>query len=164
MGTYTTNVALYGNVAIPRAYCPECKLQAFVIDSELSCCGKHFDYDPEVYKRESEPERKRRLPPKAERDVQLLDQNWACFYCGASFGSRIRRSTPGGERHILVRLEWDHLVPYSYSQDNRMRNFVAACSVCNRFKSNFCFSTVDEARIRLREMRARKGYEYFDTS
>jgi 5-methylcytosine-specific restriction endonuclease McrA len=160
------HVALYGNVAIARARCEQCMIQAFVLDGVLQCCGRMVDeYQPEVYKRESEPEYARRLPRKADRDAQLLEQDYSCFYCGAMFGERIQRITSkGGTRLVLVRVEWDHFVPFSYSQDNRTRNFVASCSICNRLKSNICFQTVDAARIQLRDVRTRKGYENFDTS
>ena len=41
---------------------------------------------------------------------------------------------------------WDHLIPYSYSYSNADENFVAACSVCNAFKSSHIFISDEECK------------------
>jgi len=44
-------------------------------------------------------------------------------------------------------LEWDHQVPYSYSQNNHDANFLPACHLCNRWKSALIFQTVEEVKV-----------------
>jgi hypothetical protein len=45
-----------------------------------------------------------------------------CQYCG-DFGDCI-----------------DHIIPFSYSQDNSLENLVVACDWCNTHASDFCFT------------------------
>jgi 5-methylcytosine-specific restriction endonuclease McrA len=139
--------ALYGNVRLVRSWCTDCKSNALVIDGILQCCDRKAE-DPATVRRMSEPVGRRKLPPKHDRDEQLWFQDHRCLYCFKSFGSY------GGVirgRLIRVKLVWDHVVPYSYSQDNRSVNFVASCQRCNGAKSSKVFKTIDDARIWLLE-------------
>src|SRR2546423_886373 len=60
-------VGLYGRVKLTKAWCEDCQGHFIVQDGELACCGKRVEVAPEKYKRESEPEQKRKAPPKGER-------------------------------------------------------------------------------------------------
>lgn len=150
-------MALFGNVAIPRAFCPDCKHMAFVIRGRFNCCGGRLTkLIPRLFVREAEPENVRRLPPKEYRDYQLNKQDNRCFYCDALFGDEgFRNQTP-----VRIKLTWDHQLPFAYSQDNRNMNFVAACQVCNGIKSAMVFQTVDEAKAYLSLRRKSKGYDW----
>lgn len=150
-------MALFGNVAIPRAYCPYCRHQAFVVRGRFNCCGARLQHlEPKLFVREAEPENVRRLPPKEYRDMQLDRQDHRCFYCNAVFGDHGFRN--GTE--VTIKLTWDHQVPFAYSQDNRNLNFVAACQICNGTKSAMVFQTVDEAKAYLQLRRKSKGYDW----
>jgi CRISPR/Cas system Type II protein with McrA/HNH and RuvC-like nuclease domain len=46
---------------------------------------------------------------------------------------------------------WDHIVPYSYSYSNADDNFVAACSICNSFKSSHVFENIIECKSYLKK-------------
>lgn len=150
---HKTHMALYGNVAILRAWCPDCKDWSWVLDGKLACCDRENEHEPRYYKREVEPEGKRKQPPKWMRDAQLEEQGGRCLYCEKVIGSHIWRN---GKR-IKLRLHWDHLVPYSLTQNNNAVNFVAACHICNGIKSSHCFQTIDEARIYILDRWERKG-------
>lgn len=151
-----TFVSLYGNVAIQRAYCYACGGTAFVIDGYLQCCGRWWKHEPDRIKREVEPEYKRRGPGLKEQRQILEAQDYRCIYCECAFHSiRFRRNRP-----IRLRIEWDHDIPFAYSQNNHTSNFVAACQVCNGLKSDLIFKDLDEARIRLRMRRAEKGFDF----
>ena len=118
-----------------------------------------MNYQPKSYKRETKPEQLRYLPKKADRDAQLAEQKYARFYCAHGFGTSIlRRNKTGTARTIKVKLHWDHYIPFSYSQDNRSRNFVAACAQCNLLKHSRIFQSADEARLYL--LHARKAARY----
>jgi 5-methylcytosine-specific restriction endonuclease McrA len=147
-------MGLYGSVAIPKVYCSECEGMSLVIDGVLACCDTPVDEAPDRYKREIEAEQKRHIPPKKEREHQLELQGNLCFYCDRRFGSTVMRKN----RQLRLKLAWDHMVPYAYSQDNSTSNFVAACHVCNGLKSDRCFTTIEEARTYLHSRWQEKGY------
>ena len=97
---------------------------------------------------------RRRRPGKLARDRILEAQGNRCFYCRLPFGGVIyRRSRP-----VTLRLEWDHVLPFSYSLDNRPANFVAACHVCNGIKGALYFDTPAKAAAYIDEHRIFKGY------
>src|SRR5690242_7721129 len=107
-------IGLYGRVSIPKSWCDECEDYSFVFDGELACCGKSVEVIPERYKRESEPEQHRRTLPLKERQHQLEEQDYRCFYCERAFDTYIIRKG----KLVKLRIVWDHFVPYAYAQDN----------------------------------------------
>jgi len=147
-------LAIYGNTVIQRRYCRDCTSWSLVIKGKLACCDQKNFARPERFKRVSEPWWKRRLPPKKQRLAQLAEQDNRCFYCeNALNGSMLRNGVP-----FQLKLNWDHKVPYAYNADNRTRNFVASCHVCNSLKRDNVFQSVEEARVWLAAKRAEKGY------
>ena len=126
--TCGTHIALYGSVKVRRSYCEECKEWAMVNKEGLKqCCDKPLLTEPTQKKRK-----------------ELLEQfNNSCCYCGKRFGSTV--SYNGKER--LVRVAWDHVIPFSYSYNNEGTNFLPACSFCNQWKSNLMFQTLEEVQI-----------------
>jgi 5-methylcytosine-specific restriction endonuclease McrA len=150
-------LGLYGNVVLPKAYCDDCGMVAIVRDGVLQCCDKEVSEVPEYYKREVEPEQKRHLPPKKDRDRQLEEQDYRCFYCLRRFGSTVYRKT----RAVKLKHAWDHMLPYAFSQNNSASNFVAACQVCNGLKSAMCFKSLEDAQLFLNNRWVEKGYTDF---
>ena len=150
----STHAALYGNVAIQRQYCRDCLDWSLVIKGKFACCSQTASGKPTRYKRMSCPEAVKKSPPRAAATAQLAAQQHRCFYCDLEFGNYITRH--GNLIRLIV--AWDHFVPWSYSQDNAARNFVAACQVCNGLKWNRCFGSVDEAKSYIASQRAAKGY------
>lgn len=149
-----THAAIYGNVAICRQWCTACDGWALIIDGEFSCCDKPTVETPTRYRRESEPVQRRSRPPRRQAKAQLDEQGDRCFYCDLQFGAFVSRDG----KDVRLTVCWDHFVPWAYNQDNRMRNFVAACQICNGIKSSRCFGTVDEAKEYIASRRAAKGY------
>jgi len=147
-------VGLYGKVRIIKAWCEDCQGYFIVQEGKLSCCDKPIDADPGRYKRESEPEQRRKAPPLKERQKQLEDQHYRCFYCSRSFDSTVYRNG----KAVRLKVHYDHMIPYSLTQDNSVSNFVAACHVCNGIKTDFCFHTVEEAQIYIQGRWKEKGY------
>ena len=146
-------IALYGNTKIEKAWCTDCDGYSFVVDDKLVCCGQRASGLPSKYKRESEPEFTRRLPPVAVRRAKLEEQNYRCFYCERRFDSLVYRKG----KPVRLKQVWDHQVPHSYSQNNQASNFVAACHICNGIKSSFLFQTLEEAQVYITEKWAEKG-------
>lgn len=146
-------MALYGAVAIEKAYCKDCEDYSFVLDGKLVCCDKSPDRPPWRYRRVSEPEQHRKLPKIAARRAKLEEQEHRCLYCRRAFDSIVYRKG----KPVRLRLHWDHMVPYAYGRDNHDANFAASCHICNHIKSDHCFQTVEEAQIYLAAKWEEKG-------
>lgn len=89
-------------------------------------------------------------------------QSGRCLYCDLPIGAEIIRwSDPGHKRNglVVLRPQWDHFVPYSYSLRNPSANWVLACHVCNGIKTARMFDSVEKARELILPERIRKGYE-----
>lgn len=141
-----THLALYGNLGLIRTWCGDCQCFALVINWEKQCCYNRIDDSQAAYmQRMSSPEQRRRLPPVNQRKEILQAQDHRCLYCERMFGSTVTRH----HRKIRLKINWDHFVPYAYSQNNAAYNFAAACHVCNQLKSSLMFQTVHEAQIYL---------------
>lgn len=147
-------MALYGNVAIERRYCEDCLQMTLCTKGKRLCCGQTSRTSPQRYERMSEPEGRRRNPPKWAQKDRLEKQQNRCFWCDVEFGSVVLRDG----KPIQLRIAWDHYIPYSFSQDNDAVNFVASCHICNGIKSDRCFGTVDEAKAYIAQRRIAKGY------
>lgn len=148
------SVALFGNVALKRAYCTACKTNSLIVASKYTCCGKHCGAKPTIKQRISEPKWRRKKPSLAVQHKILELQNNRCIYCGSSF--RITKYIKDDKIRIM-KLVWDHFIPYAYSANNYHHNFVAACNVCNSIKASKMFETLDEAREYIAEKRINKN-------
>lgn len=132
----------YGNVTIPRMYCRSCKVRTLVVNGRKVCCDQPTGSKVTKWKRASDTAKKRARPKGAVADAILAEQGNVCLYCDKEFGGRVWYH--GKMRFIEI--AWDHMVPWSYSQNNRAENFAASCQFCNGWKSNRMFSTLEEAR------------------
>src|SRR2546430_12952627 len=120
------HIACYGQVSIERRYCEDCKRFAFVLDGRIQCCDTKVQTEP--------PKRRKRMceipfnkkgPPKRIQVKILREQGDCCFWCDRRCGKAVwlvRKKT-------VLRVEWDHLVCYAYSRDNRPSNYVASCQI-----------------------------------
>lgn len=134
--------ALYGNIGIIREQCPLCMSVALVIRGEFQCCDFKMQITPRRVVRIVEPEFVRRTPGAEDKRSILERQKQCCFYCDRRFGSAVLRKN----NLRILKVCWDHQIPWVYSQNNSAQNFVAACQICNGFKGNRCFAGPDEAR------------------
>lgn len=147
------HLALYGNVSLPRQFCERCKAYAFVIDGLIQCCDRDVELKLKRVRRMSNPEQRRKQPKKSARQAVIAAQGNLCLYCDLEFGSVVyRRGKP-----VKLKRHWDHVVPYSYSQNNCPENVVAACHVCNLIKSDLVFETLEQAKEHITSRRWEKG-------
>ncbi|MFE2324635.1 HNH endonuclease domain-containing protein [Streptomyces sp. NPDC059385] len=93
-----------------------------------------------------------RLPE--QRRIQA-SQGSRCLYCELPIGTPIRRRSAV----VILRTNWDHFIPYAYSQQNPSNNWVLACHVCNGIKTARMFADVESARKAILPERVAKGYE-----
>jgi 5-methylcytosine-specific restriction endonuclease McrA len=152
----SSNLTWYGNVSIQKGWCSKCQYLAFVIDNKLQCCDAPYKQPIKSVKRETSPEYKRKQISKGEKKKILNDQNYRCFYCEQEFGSIKKRR----DREFVLRIHFDHIVPFAYSQNNHVYNFVAACNVCNLIKSSSIYESLDDAKLKIQNIRQNKGYNF----
>mgnify|MGYP000512239202 CR=1 FL=1 len=149
-----TKLALYGNTQLIRAYCKDCNQFSFVIDSLLQCCEKEHTESPTHIKRMTETDFRRKLPPLNQRKQVLEAQNNQCIYCERT----LNQKTWKGSQWVRLRVHWDHWVPFIYSQNNSIHNFVASCHLCNSLKGTLIFDDLDKAKIYLNQRWIEKGW------
>jgi len=100
------------------------------------------------------PNCKRESFANAMKTRILRSQHWRCLYCDIGLFVPIYRNGKQVRRSIC----FDHFVPWSYSQDNRVSNIAACCSVCNGLKSWLMFKDLDECRDYIAARWQAKGY------
>lgn len=72
---------------------------------------------------------------------QLIDTyGYLCFYCRKSIATTI-----------------DHVVPYSWDEDNSIENLVPACALCNSIAGDKIFESVEHKRQYVLNRKNRKG-------
>ena len=145
--------AHYGNVVMEREYCVHCCQYSILIDAKLTCCGNPTVFDTTRSKRMSQAQDGRKRQTAAERQTILELQGNRCLYCDMLFNSAVERKG----RLIYLKVNWDHFVPFAYSQNNYAYNFVAACQICNGIKGSSTFRTLEEARVYVMAIRTLKG-------
>lgn len=155
-------VLAYGQVRLFSGDCPDCKRESFADELseglwKMRCCGALVrDTNPlHQWKRMSEtPDKYRHKLSEAMKFRILRSQHWRCLYCNIGFFTPVYRDGKQVKRTI----NFDHFVPWSYSQDNRASNIAACCSVCNAIKSWLMFENVDECRDYIAARWKAKGY------
>lgn len=154
MSKKNQHAAVYGNVTLFRGTCPDCKGTAIILEGLYQCCDKPVEVKPKEFLRLSESIGKRHKPNKKTKEYLLAIQGNACLYCEKSFNSFTYRNY----KPVKLKLNWDHLIPYSYNQNNWHENWCAACHICNGIKSNKMFETIEECRNYINMIREKKGY------
>lgn len=152
-------VYFYGNVGLTRSKCPRCHRWCIVLNNKTACCGIEIEFDdgkPHMYRAGVTPHERKPLGKRKKGKI-LKAQGYRCLYCLQEFGSVFLRN---GHEEIELSVEFDHCVPFAYNQDNSERNYVAACQVCNRLKSNFHYRDLEQAREDLALRRKEKGYDF----
>lgn len=154
------HLALYGGVAMERHPCPGCGGEALVVGGLLQCCDRPVG-DERILRvvREVEADGVRRSPSIGAQQVILDAQERRCLYCNQEFGSRQYRQGSKA-RAVRLHVEWDHLIPFSYTYTCIDEAFVAACQVCNGIKSATVYRTLDDARADLAIKRSLKGWSF----
>ncbi len=135
-------VGIYGNVSIPKGWCGRCGALSFIVEDHLVCCNVEVIDVPTSSKRESNPLYVRKNLSAKQKVQQVESQGGKCFYCDRGFGSIVRRRN----RWIVLKVNFDHLIPFAYTQNNKLENFVAACHICNQLKSCFVFDSIEDIR------------------
>lgn len=153
-----THIALYGSVQIQRVYCKQCETNAFVIKGLQACCDEPVKQQPKKFKIVSVNHGVRKKPSATVKAAILKIQDNKCLYCNKEFGTYYERYN----KISRTKLHFDHLAPFSYTQNNTKYGFVAACHICNSIKSNKVFNTVEEVFHYVNYNRQKKGYKYFD--
>ena len=138
----------YGKVIMFSTNCPKCEETLFQPNLDFKCgvCAHRFQGEIESLRIEVTSASRRTPSPKLKE--QILDrQGYKCYWCDRKFETiyfrynSIRRLLPN----------WDHVIPYSYNYSNADENFVAACSICNSFKSSHIFKNDQQCKDYLKQ-------------
>ena len=149
-------IALYGRIGIERCFCEKCKTMSLIINEEKQCCGEKTEVIPlEVYKMSENYHPRKLIATKETTKKIMKEQNNLCLYCGNPFGYLYFRDG----KIIKSSIHLDHFSPFSYSLDNRKRNLVASCNLCNMLKSNKTFNSLEQIKEYINEKREQKRIE-----
>lgn len=138
-----SHLAIYGNTSFVREYCTSCHGFSLVVDGKLSCCDRETVFTPKKSKRMSLAESYRKKPSRKAQKELLEKFAYCCAYCERAFGSNFVAKN----KLVILRLHWDHKVPYAYSQNNHDVNFLPSCHKCNGWKSSLIFREIDDVRV-----------------
>jgi len=147
-GLVHTEKVHYGKVTMFRTSCPKCEEILFRPNLNFKCdvCAHRFQGTIESLRIEvTSPGR--RTPSKNVKQQILDKQGHKCYWCDRKFGTAYFRYN--SIRKILP--NWDHVIPYSYGYSNADENFVAACSICNSFKSSHIFENDQRCKDYLKQ-------------
>lgn len=125
-----------------------------IIEGRIQCCNAKVDKEPTANRRMSDVALGRNRPSRIGQKRILKEQGHRCIYCERHFGATMWR----GRKKLKLRVTWDHFIPYTYSLNNRLANFVAACQICNSLKGALMFQTLDEARVHVKTKAEAKGF------
>lgn len=140
-------IALYGNVGLVRTFCQDCQWSTLVLNGIKQCCDKTADEVVEGVEQIVPPEIIRRTPSRKRRNEILHRQHDLCAYCNRRFGST--QWYKG--KQIVLRVNFDHVLPLEFSLNNSLGNFVAACHICNNWKSDHVFNYLEEIQVYVTE-------------
>ena len=144
------HLALYGRVKLERAFCWECERHALIIDGKIQCCGQVVKGDKiKAERRMTPPVKGRKQMGVRFKKKQLELQDYRCLYCRQAFGSIVYRATK--KNYVRLQVNWDHRIPFAYGQDNGEENVVAACHVCNGWKADLIFMSLEQVRTYVQE-------------
>lgn len=152
-------LALYGGVSMIRAWCEGCQATQLVVDGTCAGCGNpDLAENVKTVKRVSGGDGKRRYLNVKQKQEIVDRQGGACYLCDQPFGARHIRA--GHRKRIVLRVEFDHVVPLVFAQSNLIDNFAAACHVCNRLKADLHAPSVEMYRELVAQRRIAEGYEW----
>lgn len=154
-----TMKAVYGKVALTRAYCVKCQCYAFVLDGKLACCNTPITKpETDIVKKMLQGSLRRELLSPNEKRKLLEMQKHKCFYCDCDLNSSWYM---GGRMKVprKITIQYDHVVPWVFSNNDDLDNFVAACNVCNMIKKDRIFPTIDKLREWILWKREDMNYE-----
>ncbi len=126
-----------------RTNCPYCDAVLFQDSSSFKCEECNVEFKASINNLRIEVSNlKRKYPSKKLKEQILNEQDHCCFWCNREFYVSYFRYNA---IHSLSP-NYDHIIPYSYLYSNSNENFVAACNVCNSFKSSLVFDNEDYCR------------------
>ena len=126
----------YGTIVMLRGICDCCGEESFIDSEGLSTCCRSSVICENRTKtvKETEGIYKRKQPSLISKKAILENQDNRCYWCGREFNQYV--ISPSGKTIRQLTIEWDHYIPYDYTGSCEDKEFVAACIICNRYKSS----------------------------
>ena len=152
-------INIYGNVTIAKVLCPKCGDYSFLLDGFTACCDEEIFPDGDVALNSVVSPENRRYPiGKSQRERILEEQSNKCIYCGIKFGDYYEKDG----KNYYAKPNWDHIIPFAFSRNNHVNNYVASCRICNLIKHSKIFKTIEEAREYILIKRKEKGIKIIE--
>lgn len=131
-----------GDVVLYQHWCPDCKDFTLTGTKEFICeCG-YNPQDDKIKKIEIICSTQRGRLGRKEKQIILDNQHGRCYWCNREFGTHIFKK----DKHMTLRVNYDHIIPYAYLQGNPKENWCAACNICNSYKHSIMFNTEKQIR------------------
>lgn len=81
--------------------------------------------------------------------IKLLEQQQnCCYYCFQEIG----KVCCFRNKVIVLKATIDHVLPYSFKQNNHSSNVVVACHICNQYKAAKVFDSIGDIVIYLQKI------------
>lgn len=84
----------------------------------------------------------RRTYTPSQKWEAIIYQGGRCFWCRQVYGDSVWI----GSKQVYLYPVGDHALPYSFLGRTKPENLIICCQVCNRWKSDICFDTINEIR------------------
>ena len=137
-----------GDATLFRAACPRCGEYNLQGTNDFYCKSCKIKYSRDkADKTRILCKSKRSAPTRKFRNNLVSKQKGRCIYCGREFGTYFYRN--GKVKKLFACA--DHRIPYSFLQANPGHNFVMACQICNGFKSDKIFTTMEDCENHLND-------------
>lgn len=144
----TKHIAVYGTVKVKRIRCQRCKCWTIIAKDGLKlCCNEKSEEEVTSFRGMIEAYQKRKPMPRKAKLRMLEKFNHSCCYCERVFGTYVNIKN----KVKLIRVNWDHKIPFSYSYNNQEENYLPACSFCNAWKGNKIFQSMEGVKIYVAE-------------
>jgi len=146
-----------------RGICSLCGSECFITKNNLSSCC-HYNILEElkdgIIKKESDYKFKNRKLPSKSRQYELLqNQNNKCFYCDREFGNY---AISKNGLLVILKPNWDHCIPYSFTHSCADNQFVASCFRCNINKNSavpYSDKSLEDLKLYLSDKWYRNGWK-----
>jgi len=123
---------LAGKVILFKWTCHSCGYENLGNEKRCESCNSP-PYDNNGKIRQLTPPLQKRNNLMSRKYIAKLIENQLnrCYWCNRLFGTWIRKNN----KFIELKAVIDHKMPCAYFQDDSPSNLVAACQVCNLFKT-----------------------------
>ncbi len=148
-------VSLFGHTALVRQFCERCGSMSIVLNGYFQCCDRPVKVTTVSNVERVSESYRGRLSAELKRKILVL-QKHRCHYCGLDLSRTWYYMDKWGD-YREIKINYDHFIPVSFAAVESLENLYAVCNLCNKYKANKMFITIDECRKYLVLRKRQKG-------